>query len=219
VHDRAAEYPERVEELVALWWEEARRNDVLPLDNRVLDAMAHKHDRRRYQDTYRYFPGGAQVPEWVAVDVRNRSHAVTVDLDTPQGVVPDGTLLALGCALGGWSFHVLEGRLRYVHNLHGQAHYEVVAAGALTPGRHTVEFRFDKDQGAGGEAEVPKFTPVAFNEVGVGLTCGYEWGPAVGTGYEAPFPFNGTILRAEVSATGPVVHDPVADVAAILASQ
>jgi hypothetical protein len=41
----------------------------------------------------------------------------------------------------------------------------------------------------------------------------------VGTGYEAPFPFNGTILRAEVSATGPVVHDPVADVAAILASQ
>jgi arylsulfatase len=154
-----------------------------------------------------------------------------VDLETSEGVVPDGTLLALGCALGGWSLHVLEGRLRYVHNLHGQAHYVVVAAGALTPGRHTVEFRFDKDQGAGGmaalliggdpvgEAEVPKFTPVAFNEVGVGLTCGYEWGPAVGTGYEAPFAFNGTILRAEVSATGPVVHDPVADVAAILASQ
>jgi arylsulfatase len=231
VHDRAAEFPEKVGELVALWWEEARRNDVLPLDNRVLDAMAHKHDRRRYQDTYRYFQGGAQVPEWVAVDVRNRSHAMSVDLETRQGVVPDGTLLALGCALGGWSFHVLEGHLRYVHNLHGQAHYEVVAAGALTPGRHTVEFRFDKDQGAGGmaalfvdgdpvgEAEVPKFTPVAFNEVGVGLTCGYEWGPSVGSGYEAPFSFNGTIRRAEVSATGPVVHDPVADVAAILASQ
>jgi hypothetical protein len=37
--------------------------------------------------------------------------------------------------------------------------------------------------------------------------------------YEAPFRFNGTITRAEVKATGPVVHDPVADVAAILASQ
>jgi arylsulfatase len=231
VHDRAAEFPEKVDELVALWWEEARRNDVLPLDNRVLDAMSHKHDRRRYQDTYRYFQGGAQVPEWVAVDVRNRSHAIAVEIETPQGVAPDGTLLALGCALGGWSFHVVEGRLRYVHNLHGQAHYEVVASGALAPGRHTVEFRFEKDQGAGGmaslfvdgdpvgAAEVPKFTPVAFNEVGVGLTCGYEWGPAVGSGYEAPFAFNGTIGRAEVTATGPVVHDPVADVAAILASQ
>jgi arylsulfatase A-like enzyme len=231
VHDRAAELPGKVEELVALWWDEARRNDVLPLDNRVLEVMAHKHDRRRYQDTYRYFQDGAQVPEWVAADVRNRSHAITADIETPAGVVPDGTVLALGCALGGWSFHVCEGRLRYVHNLHGQAHYEVVSAASLAPGRHTVEFRFDKDQGAGGvaalfvdgkpvgEAEVPKFTPVAFNEVGVGLTCGYEWGPAVGTGYEAPFAFNGAIVRAEVAATGPVVHDPVADVAAILASQ
>ena len=51
----------------------------------------------------------------------------------------------------------------------------------------------------------------AFNEVGAGLTCGYEWGPAVGGGYEAPFTFNGTILRAEVTATGPVTRDPVAE--------
>jgi hypothetical protein len=60
---------------------------------------------------------------------------------------------------------------------------------------------------------------VAFNEVAIGLTCGYEWGPAVGDGYEAPFAFNGTIVRAEVTATGPVVQDPVGEVAAILASQ
>ena len=53
----------------------------------------------------------------------------------------------------------------------------------------------------------------------IGLTCGYEWGPAVGADYEAPFAFNGTIVRAEVRATGPVVRDPVAEVAAILASQ
>ena len=69
-HNLAAEFPEKVTELVALWWEEARRNDVLPLDNRVLEAIAHKHDRRRPQSAYRYFQGGAPVPEWVAVDVR-----------------------------------------------------------------------------------------------------------------------------------------------------
>ncbi|HUC06214.1 MAG TPA: arylsulfatase [Acidimicrobiales bacterium] len=231
VRDLAGELPEKVQELVALWWDEARRNDVLPLDNRVLEAMAHKHDRRRPQQTYRYFQGTSQVPEWVAADVRNRSHTISVTVDVPAGTTPSGTLLALGCALGGWSLHVLDGRPRYVHNLHGQYHYEVVAGSTLEPGRHQLEFRFDKDQGAGGhaqmvvdgrvsaEAEVERFTPVAFNEVGAGLTCGYEWGPAVGAGYEAPFPFNGTIVRAEVSATGPVVRDPVADVAAILASQ
>jgi hypothetical protein len=68
-------------------------------------------------------------------------------------------------------------------------------------------------------ADVGRFTPVAFNEVGIGLTCGYEWGPPVGGDYEAPFAFNGTIVRAEVTSTGPVVRDSVAEVAAILATQ
>jgi arylsulfatase A-like enzyme len=231
VRDCAAEFPEKLTELVALWWEEARRNDVLPLDNRVLEVMVHKHDRRRPQETYRYFQGGAQVPEWVAVDVRNRSHAMAVTVEVPDGVTASGTLLALGCALGGWSLHVRDGLLRYVHNLHGQRLYEVVADEAFGPGRHDLAFRFEKDELMGGhatlvvdgrtvgEAEVARFTPVAFNEVGIGLTCGYEWGPSVGGDYEAPFAFNGTILRAEVTATGPVVRDPVAEVAAILASQ
>lgn len=101
----------------------------------------------------------------------------------------------------------------------------------LGPGRHHVEFRFEKDEAAGGRAtllqdsavvgtgDVDRFTPAAFNEVGIGLTCGYEWGPAVGGDYLAPFPFSGTIVRAEVTATGPVLRDPVAEVAAILASQ
>ena len=229
--DRAAEFPEKVADLVALWWEEARRNDVLPLDNRVLEVMAHKHDHRRLQERYRYFQGGAPVPEWVAVDVRNRSHAIELVVDVRDGVVASGTLLALGCALGGWTFHVAEGRLRYVHNLYGKRMYEVTADTTLGPGRHEVAFRFEKDAAMGGQATlvqdgavvgagaVERFTPVAFNEVMIGLTCGYEWGPAVGGDYEAPFAFNGTILRAEVTATGPVMRDPVAEVAAILASQ
>ena len=150
-HDLAAEHPEKVAELVALWWDEARRNDVLPLDNRVLEAMAHKNDRRRPRDTFRYFQDGAPVPEWVAADVRNRSHTVTVTIDVADGTVPNGTLLALGCALGGWSLHALDGRLRYVHNLHGQRLYEVVADSPLAAGRHVIEFRFDKDRGAGGQ--------------------------------------------------------------------
>ena len=229
--DRAAEFPEKVAELVALWWEEARRNDVLPLDNRVLEVIAHKHDHRRLQATYRYFQGGAPVPEWVAVDTRNRSHEISLTIEVPDGEAPEGTLLALGCALGGWSFHVFDGRLRYVHNLHGQRLYEVGADRTLGAGPHKVVFRFEKDEALGGMAtlvqdgvvvgtgEVKRFTPVAFNELMIGLTCGYEWGPAVGGDYEAPFAFNGTILRAEVTATGPVVRDPVAEVAAILASQ
>ena len=159
VHDLAAEFPEKVAELVALWWEEARRNDVLPLDNRVLEAIVHKHDRRRPQETYRYFQGGAQVPEWVAADVRNRSHQMSVTVDVPDGVVPSGVLLALGCALGGWSLHILDGRLRYVHNLHGQRLYEDHWRPTIGSGRHHLEFRFDKDEGAGGRAALRRGRP------------------------------------------------------------
>jgi arylsulfatase A-like enzyme len=230
-NDLAQEYPEKVAELVALWWEEARRNDVLPLDNRVLEVIGHKHDQRREQASYRYFQGGAPVPEWVAVDVRNRSHKIELTVDIPEGVRPSGVLLALGCALGGWSLHVADGRLRYVHNLYGQRLYQVEADTLLGSGRHEVVFRFEKDALLGGEATltvdgavvgsglVDRFTPVAYNEVMIGLTCGYEWGPAIGSDYEAPFTFNGTIVRAVVTATGPVVRDPVAEIAAILASQ
>ena len=101
VHDRATEYPEKVAEMVERWWDEERRNDVLPLDNRVLEAIAHpKPDHRRPRDTFRYFPAGAQVPEPVAVNVRNRSHAITVTLEVPEGVVPNGALLALGSRSG-----------------------------------------------------------------------------------------------------------------------
>jgi arylsulfatase A-like enzyme len=229
--DLAADFPEKVGEMVALWWEEARRNDVLPLDNRVLDVIVHKHDHRRYQETYRYFQDGAPVPEWVAVDTRNRSHDITVTVDVPDGIVPDGTLLALGCSLGGWTFQVRDGKLRYLHNLHGARLYEVVATTTLEPGRHEVCFRFEKDEFLGGRAtllqdgvavgdgEVKRYTPVAFNELMIGLTCGYEWGPAVGSDYDAPFAFNGTIVRAEVTAIGPALRDPVAEIAAILASQ
>jgi arylsulfatase len=231
-HDLAADHPERVAEMVELWWREAERNQVLPLDNRVLWVLTNpKPHTRRDRTSYRYFPGGAQVPEHVAVNVRNRSHAITVRVDIADGEIPSGVLVALGSALGGWSLHVLDGRLRYVHNLYGKEQHVIEASEVVPAGRHTLRFTFDKDDRRGGMARllvddglvaegiIKRFTPSGFNGVGVGLTCGYEWGPAVGEGYRAPFPFTGTILEAVVEATGPIVRDPLAELAAIMSEQ
>ncbi|HET6809921.1 MAG TPA: arylsulfatase [Acidimicrobiales bacterium] len=233
--DLAGEEPERLSELVDMWWVEAGRNQVLPLDNRVLWALLHpKPSRRAGHDRARYFPGGAQVPECSAVSVRNRSHRLLVTLEVPADGPPDGVLLAQGLALGGWSLQFLAGRLRYVHNLYGKERHVVEAAAPVSgaAGRHTAEMAFDKDPaGPGGTAvlrwdgevvgqgPIPTFTPSRFNGVGVGLTCGYEWGPPIGDGYRAPFRFNGTILEAVVEATGPVLRDPLAELEAILAEQ
>ncbi len=229
--DLAPARPEELSELVALWWREAERNQVLPLDNRVLWALVHpKPDRRAPRDRHRYFQGGAPVPEPVAVNVRNRSHAIEVDLEVAEGG-GDGVLLALGSVLGGFSLHVLDGRLRYVHNLYGKERHVVASPVPLSPGHHEVVYRFDKDEGLGGTgtlrvdgavvatAPIPRFTPSGFNGTGVGVTCGYEWGPPVGEGYAAPFAFSGTIRRCEVVALGPIVRDPLAELEAILSEQ
>ncbi|HUC37517.1 MAG TPA: arylsulfatase [Acidimicrobiales bacterium] len=231
-HDLASEHPDKLAELVELWWREARRNQVLPLDNRVLWTLVHpKPDRRRERNSFRYFGAAAQVPETVAVNVRNRSHKINVAVTVPEGVVPEGALLALGSALGGWSLHLIGGHLRYVHNLYGKERHVVASEEVVTAGKHTLGFTFDKDEGAGGTGTlfadgrlvaretIPTFTPSGFNGVGAGLTCGYEWGPAVGEGYTAPFWFNGTIDEAVVEVTGPVVRDPLAELAAILSEQ
>jgi arylsulfatase len=230
-HDLALEKPEILAELVDLWWKEAERNQVLPLDNRVLWALVNpKPHQRRERSSFRYFPGGAQVPESVAVNVRNRSHALLVEVEVPDED-GDGVLLALGNSLGGWSLHVLGGRLRYVHNLYGAQRHVIEASAALRPGVRRLEFEFTKDDGLGGEGvlrcddeviargTIPRFTPSGFNGVGVGLTCGYEWGPAVGERYEAPFPYGGVIRRAVVETRGPVVRDPLAEIEAILSQQ
>ena len=230
--DLAQEQPELLAELIDLWWEEARRNQVLPLDNRVLWALVNpKPDQRRPRDEYEYFQGGAQVPESVAVNVRNRSHELVVDVTIPQQGASDGVLLALGSALGGWSLHILSGRIRYVHNLYGKELHVIESAEIITPGDHRIKYAFTKDSGLGGAGVlrcdsrevgrglIPRFTPSGFNGVGAGLTCGYEWGPAVGGGYTAPFPFSGTIRHAVVRTTGPAVRDPLAELEAILAEQ
>ncbi len=231
-NDLAVAYPDKLRDLVELWWVEARKNDVLPLDNRVMEAIAHpRPDSRRPREMFRYFQGGAPVPETVAVKVCNRPHTISVTVDVADGVVPNGVLIALGCALGGWSLHVLDGRLRYVHNLYGRKRHVLEAQALIGPGRHTLQFRFEPDGSGGGSASlhidekmvaegtIDRFTPAVFNEVGIGVTCGYEWGPAVGEGYSAPFPFNGDIVSAEVTTTGPPVLNPALEIAAILSQQ
>lgn len=228
----ASTYPQRLAELVELWWKEARDNQVLPLDNRALWALTHrKPSQRQERNTFRYFQGGAQVPEAVAVNVRNRSHEIIVDVVMPDEKVPEGTLIALGCALGGWSLHLLDGRLRYVHNLYGKQLHVLESTDLMPHGSHRLSFSFEKDGGLGGigklqcdsevvaEKVIDRFTPSGFNGLGIGLTCGYEWGPSVGEGYTAPFFFNGKILKAVVNTTGPVVRDPLAELEAIMAEQ
>ena len=181
---------------------------------------------------FRYFPGGAQVPESVAVNVRNRSHALIVDVVIADPGRTDGVLLALGSALGGWSLHILDGRIRYVHNLYGKERHTVESArGDRGRARTTIEFVFTKDDGLGGIGVLS----CDGRQVG-GRTIGgsrrpdstaSEPGSPAATSGDPPSarairrrsrsPGRSAARRCETR--GPVVRDPLAELEAILAEQ
>ena len=132
------QHPEQLAELVDLWWEEAERYQVLPLDNRPVAALlAPRRPLRTSRERYVFWPDGAPVPETVTVNVRNRiAHASRPTSRSPRRAPLEGVLLAMGTTLGGWSFHVLDGRLRYVHNYVGKERYAVgVRRSSSAPGR------------------------------------------------------------------------------------
>src|SRR3954454_2615131 len=226
-NDLATAEPGKLKELVELWWDEARRYQVLPLDNRPLAALL--EPRRPYdtRDHYVFWPGGAPVPETVTVNVRNRSHTIDAVVDEPG----DGVLLAMGTVLGGWSLHVLGGRLRYVSNYIGKERYVIEAPKPVPAGRHVLGFRFETPGDLSGTAtlhidgdvvatgDIARVNPARYTITGGGITCGWEHGPAVGEGYAAPFRFAGRLRNVTVRVGGEPHRDPAAEFEAIMSEQ
>jgi len=227
-HDLSSELPEKLAELVELWWSEARAHQVLPLDNRPFSKLV--FDRPKAvppRQIYVYYPGCSPVPETVAANVRNRPHRIVVDVEVPDGVEAHGVLLAHGSGLGGWSLFLMGGHPEYVHNYVGLEEHRVAADGSageselpLRPGRHRVEYVFEKTgehKGTGrlivdgatvGRGLIPRFTPMRFSLTGAGLTCGYGDGLAVSRRYSGPFAFNGEVVSAYIQVDGDAFGHP-----------
>jgi arylsulfatase len=229
--DLAAAHPEKLAELVDRWWEEARRYQVLPLDNRPLAALMAPRRAHDTRSRYVFWPGGAVVPESSTVNVRNRPHRITADVEVPDDTELEGVLLAMGTALGGWSFQLRSGRLRYVHNYLGKELHLVTSAVNVPAGTHSLAFAFDTvgdfsgtgrllvDGQVVGEGAIPHVTPARYSITGGGITCGWEQGPPVGDDYRAPFAFNGVLRRVVVEVGGRPHHDPEAEFEAIMSEQ
>ncbi|MFO7280467.1 MAG: arylsulfatase [Thermoanaerobacterales bacterium] len=236
-HDLAAERPELLQALVERWWVEAARNHALPLDNRpfsdlVLGRPKPVAPRRRYV----YRPHRAPVPEIVAADTRNRAHTITAHVELDGRTAPQGVLAVQGSVLGGWSFHLLPGgRLCYVHNLSGWQLHRVEAdvGDRLTPGRHTLAFRFTPGSGGAphrgvllvdgeevGAGTIERTTWGRYSLTGAGLTVGWarDFSPA-DRDYRGAFRFTGRIDRVEIEVEGEPQVDAAAEALDAIASQ
>ena len=100
---------------------EAGRYNGLPLDDRTAVEIlgAARPQLGKPRERYVYYPDCADVPEAVAVNVRNRSYAILAEVELGQGRV-EGVLFAHGGRFGGHSLYVKDGRLHYVYNWLGE---------------------------------------------------------------------------------------------------
>ncbi len=236
-NDLAGSEPERTAAMVERWWQEAERNQVLPLDNRPFSELVFQREPSvAPRNRYRYWPGRAPVPESVAANVRARAHTVTahVTVDSDHEGPVQGVLIHQGSVLGGWSLHLLAdpdggpSRLVYVHNLAGWRRYRVEAEiEPLGPGDHELVFDFDPpaavlrvDGEEVGRGEVRRTVWSRFSLTGAGLTAG--WAPdfsAADEDYRGRFEFTATLHHVDVDVPGEPVVDAEAEAEAIIASQ
>ncbi len=207
IDDLSGTYPKRLAALRQLWWETARANDVLPLDDRILERSIEINRRAQQgRKTFVYYPHAPRVPEIVAADVRNRSHEITAEVIVEDGGA-EGVLLAQGGRFSGYALLAQDGRLQYVHNFVNRERYVITSDQKIAPGRRTLGFSFERTgdhQGIGrltidgsiaGVAEIPRMVP---NWYGEGLQVGRDGGTPVGDTYSSPFPFNGEIERVTI---------------------
>ena len=209
----AQEHPEKLQELIKAWFEEADRNLVLPLDDRTpveilaVDRPAEEPPRQRYI----YYPGTAPVPEGVAVSVRGRSYKILANVEITD---PDcsGVIFAHGSRFGGHALFLKDQKLHYVYNFLGiKPEQHLVSPEPLTPGKYTLGMEFVRESGGKfGEsigkarlyvddkvvAEGPlKTQPGHFTLSGDGLCVGRDSADAVSQEYVAPAEFRGGTIQ------------------------
>ena len=115
--DLAQQEPQRLVEMVELWWQEARRHQVLPLDDRFRERFAdpNRPSSSQHRDVYRYFPGTSPVPNQSLPLTLNCRHSFTARLVLDRAE-DQGFLVDQGSGLGGWALFVKNGNAVYVNN-------------------------------------------------------------------------------------------------------
>ncbi|MDP1866103.1 MAG: arylsulfatase [Bradyrhizobium sp.] len=217
VDDLAAKQPEQLAEMIRLWWSEAEKHNVLPLDDRFAARFA--ENAARFQGARNHFvfhAGMGHVPTDVAPDVRSRSYTIEAHVEI-EAAGAEGVLIAHGDATSGYSLYIKDGFL--VHDLNIGGGHEIVRScrqvltGAHRLGVHVERVVREAAPARGSRTGVSAYTllidgepvgslqtPQGFNNFisWSGLDIGRDRSSPV-SHYEAPFEFTGRLLRVTVA--------------------
>ena len=205
----AADYPDKVQELKDLFWEEAEQYKVLPLLGALstffgmVPPIPEKTTFEFRGDVQNVLPG--MIPR-----IYNRSYTITADLVVPEGGA-EGVIVAEADHLGGFTLYVEEGKLRHTYSMMGVFVYKQVADEDLPSGEVTVRMEFSADEAKPatggdvtliannrqiGKGRMDHTVPIRFTGY-AGMDIGRDNGGVVDRDYEdkKPFAFTGTVKK------------------------
>ncbi|WP_255873484.1 arylsulfatase [Microbulbifer elongatus] len=214
--DLAQKHPEKLKELEAMFWEQAEKYSVLPLDWRATVRLNAELQGRPSlagkRDQYVYYEGQVALPDGASPPVLNKSFSVTMNLDIPENGA-EGMIFTHGGLTGGYGIYMRGGKAHFVYNMLAIDRY-TVSSDVLPKGR--VELVMDleylgKEGERGkpanvtllvngkkvGEGKLPKTVPLQFS-LGEGVDVGTDNGSAIDFTYELPFSFTGKIEKVTV---------------------
>lgn len=224
--------------MIGMWYVEAGKYNVLPIDSRGTQRFAELRPQIAVErKKYVYYPGTQLVPGNAAPRLLNVPHSVSVHANVPKGGA-EGVLFSMGGNDGGYAFYVQGGRLVYGYNYLADQHFKVESDRDIPEGEHIFSFEFtptgkpDIAHGKGvpahielfidakpaGSGDLPVTTPLVLS-LAAGVCVGSDTGSPVMTEYTPPFAFTGEVRKALVDVSGEAVEDKEAKMRMYLARQ
>jgi arylsulfatase len=214
-NDLAAKHPEKVRALEQLWWAEAARNRVLPVDGRgperMSDQLMGRPNVASGRKKFAYPTPVASIPEGSSPDLKNKSFTVTAEVEIPTGGA-EGMIFTQGGFTAGWGLYVQKGKLVAVHSFLARDRYRVESSEPVPIGKVTLAMDFTYDGGGMGkggtlslsmngkkvgETRVEKTTPFKY-ALAEGQSIGEDAGSPIDFTYTPPYKFTGTEGVAKV---------------------
>jgi arylsulfatase len=231
--DLSGQDPQRVKQLIELWWAEAGRNQVLPLeDSLITRALSGAMEPAPYPPRHRavYRPGGGPIDE-ATLPSLGAGFRLTALVDVAAERPPEGILCALGDWNNGWAWYLLAGRLVVVFALFSHE-YRIAAEAPLGAGAHRLTVEYRREGRAGGPVNLAvdgdgvagdrlsANLPFRWQIGSAGLLIGRDRGFPVSGEYRPPFPFNGVIdhLELEIPTLAPPSASEQADQSGVISA-
>ncbi|MEZ5341064.1 MAG: arylsulfatase [Acidimicrobiales bacterium] len=212
-NDLAGDMPQKLAELVELWWDEARAHNVLPLDDRGRDRFVDptRPTASEKRDVYKYYSGTTPIPNPSLPVILNSPHSFTARF-TLERADDEGMLVAHGGGLAGWTMFVRGRKVHYINNYLKLEIHHSETSGDLPIGSE-VAVRYEWEPTARGVGNVRLFVddelssealdvktaPMGYSMVQEGLAIGRSWGTSISPEhYDGPFVFTGSIRTVEL---------------------